>query len=133
MLRGPCQPVDNHTYRAILVEASRCIAASAAAPPASSRLGPARQPQGARACEPRGGPSPEAAGCSAGLRNRCGELPGAGPPAGQTWAAAFRIPAPLPRRPPPNVPAVGPAPWPIVPALAGVQILFVPQPFQASD
>lgn len=50
-----------------MVEASRCTAASAAAPPASSRLGPARQPQGARACEPSGGPRPDAGGCSAGL------------------------------------------------------------------
>lgn len=67
MLGGPWQPLDNHTYRAILVEASRCTAASAAAPPPSQSLGPARRPRGARACEPRGGPRPEAEGCSAGL------------------------------------------------------------------
>lgn len=49
MLGGPSTALGSHTYRAILVEASQRRAASAAAPPVSRRLRPARRLQGARA------------------------------------------------------------------------------------
>lgn len=59
--------------------------------------------------------------------------PDAGPRAQRAPAALFPAAPPLPRRPPPNVPAAGPASRPIGQALVRAQILFVPQPFQASD
>lgn len=66
--------------------------------------------------------------------NRWGAPPARLPDAGQqAQAAVFPAPSPLPRRPPPKIPAPGSAPRPIGPALAGARILFVPQPFQAPD
>lgn len=95
----------------------------------SHRLGPAPRPQREQACEPEArGPRPQR-----GARHSSCAPPGAGPQACPARASVVQVPPPLPRRPPPKVPAAGSAPRPIGRALAGAQVLFVPQPFQAPD